>query len=114
MADLLRSCDELQAYTLSDRATFDQLSERLDLGIEHQGDPTLRNVYALTLMRRRNARGYATAQKFAQWLLSERGGRVVESFTIHGHRESFWLLIGIFRPAPQFFTSARNPCSSNP
>ncbi len=106
MADLLRSCDELQAYTLSDRATFDQLSERLDLGIEHQGDPTLRNVYALTLMRRRNARGYATAQKFAQWLLSERGRRVVESFTIHGHREFFWMLIGIFRPASVFFVAA--------
>ncbi len=91
MAHLLRSCEELQAYTLSDRATFDQLSKHLSLVIEYQGDPTLRNVYALTLMRPRNARGYGNAQKFARWLLSDRGRRVVESFTIHGHREFFWI-----------------------
>jgi tungstate transport system substrate-binding protein len=87
MAHLLRSCDELQAYTLSDRATFDQLSNGLNLVIEYQGDPALRNVYAVTLMRRRNA----NAEEFAQWLLSERGRHVVESFTIHGRREFFWI-----------------------
>jgi tungstate transport system substrate-binding protein len=87
MAHLLRSCEELQAYTLSDRATFDQLSKSLSLVIEYQGDPTLRNVYAVTVMRRRNA----NAKEFAQWLLSERGRHVVESFTIHGRREFFWM-----------------------
>ena len=91
MAHLLRSSEELQANTLSDRATFDQLSEHMDLIIEYQGDPTLRNVYALTLMRPRNARGYANAQKFEQWLLSARGRRIIELFTIHGHREFFWI-----------------------
>lgn len=87
MANLLRSSDALQAYALADRATFDQLSQRVSLVILYQGDPTLRNVYAVTLIRPRNA----NAKKFAQWLLSERGRRVVESFTIHGHREFFWI-----------------------
>lgn len=90
MAYLLRSADELQAYALSDRATYDALAPKLKNVILLDGDPFLRNVYALTLMRGRPGTDYAHAQRFAAWLLAD-GRRVVESFRIRGHREFFWI-----------------------
>jgi tungstate transport system substrate-binding protein len=92
MAYLLRSADELQAYALSDRATYDALAPKLKNVILFGGDPLLRNVYALTLMgkRRRPGTDYAHAQRFAAWLLTH-GRPVVESFRIRGHREFFWI-----------------------
>jgi tungstate transport system substrate-binding protein len=92
MAYLLRSADELQAYVLSDRATFDALAPKLKNEILFGGDPLLRNVYALTLMHAGKGAGteHAHAERFAAWLLTE-GRRVVESFRIRGHREFFWI-----------------------
>jgi len=90
MAYLLRSADELQAYALSDRATYDALAPRLKNVVLFAGDPLMRNVYALTLMRKRAVDDHGNAQRFARWLLTD-GRRVVESFRIRGHREFFWI-----------------------
>jgi len=92
MAYLLRSADELQAYALSDRATYDALAPKLKNVILFSGDPLLRNVYALTLMRERKGlvTDYAHTERFANWLLTD-GRPVVESFRIRGHPEFFWI-----------------------
>jgi tungstate transport system substrate-binding protein len=90
MAYLLRSADELQAYALSDRATYDALAPNLKNVILFGGDPLLRNVYAVTLMRKRAGVHYACDQRFAAWLLTN-GRPVVESFRVRGHREFFWI-----------------------
>lgn len=87
MAHLLRSADKLQAYALSDRATFDQLAPTLHLKILFAGDPILRNVYAVTLTRNANQE----ARTLAMWILSPEGRRLVESFRIRGKRELFWI-----------------------
>jgi tungstate transport system substrate-binding protein len=91
MAHLLRSADELQAYALSDRATFDQLAPSLHIGVVFAGDPTLRNTYAVMLMRRPDSDEHRNAKTFARWLLSPEGRHVVESFRIRGHRELHWM-----------------------
>ena len=91
MDQLLRSADELQAYTLTDRATFDNLAPNLHLSILFSGDPALRNVYAIILMRRPDSDEHRNARTFAHWLLSSEGRRVVESFRIRGHRELHWI-----------------------
>lgn len=91
MAQLLRSADELQGYALSDRATYDGLAPTLRLEILYAGDPTLRNLYAVTLMRRPNSEEYRNARTFVDWLLSADGRRLVESFEIAGRRELHWI-----------------------
>jgi tungstate transport system substrate-binding protein len=91
MDQLLRSADELQAYTLTDRATFDNLAPSLHLSILFSGDPALRNVYAIILMRRPDSDEHRNARTFAHWLLSSEGRRVVESFRIRGHQELHWI-----------------------
>jgi tungstate transport system substrate-binding protein len=93
MAQLLRSADEVRGYTLSDRATFDRLSGAVDLEVVDEGDPVLRNVYAITLMRpgRDHREAHADAARFAHWILSASGRRVVEAFRIAGRQEFFWI-----------------------
>jgi len=91
MAHLLRPADELEAYALTDRATFDALAPSLQLRIVFTGDPALRNVYAVTLMRRPDSDEYRGARIFARWLLSPEARRIVESFRIRGHQELHWI-----------------------
>jgi len=81
MAQLLRSASELRAYTLSDRATFDQLSRSIDLALLYSGDPALRNVYALTVVKGAHERD--NARRFASWLLRGRGRDLIAGYRIH-------------------------------
>jgi len=94
MAYLLRSADKLQAYTLTDRATYDRLAASLHLRILMSGDPRMRNTYAVMLMRRPASDEHANARIFAQWLLSPAARHLVESFRIAGRQEFHWIDIG--------------------
>lgn len=86
MPALLRSSSELRAYTLSDRATFEQLADTLQLRILFAGDPFLRNIYALTLPRPSGRAESENAAGFAEWLLHGRGHALLESYEIKGKR----------------------------
>jgi len=81
MPALLRSSSELQAYTLSDRATFDQLASSLRIRLLFEGDPFLRNVYSVMLIS-----SDPNAARFVEWLLRGRGRSLLEKFEIKGHR----------------------------
>jgi tungstate transport system substrate-binding protein len=81
MAGLLRSANGMRAYTLTDRATFDQLSGTLQLRVLFDGDPFLRNVYAVTLVK-----PSADAERFVAWLLHGRGHTLLERYQIKGKR----------------------------
>jgi tungstate transport system substrate-binding protein len=90
MLQLLLSANELAAYTLSDRATFDRLSHKLGLEVVFGGDPALKNVYSVTLLRpvrSTRPRELEDAQRFAQWLLSARGRDVIIHYQINGRHE---------------------------
>jgi tungstate transport system substrate-binding protein len=90
MAHLLRSAGELQAYALTDRATFDRVGGSTGLRPLFSGDPQLRNVYAITVTGADQGQA-AQAQAFCRWLLEGRGMKVIQDFRIRGSRE-FWLL----------------------
>lgn len=66
MADALRLASQRGAYILADRATWEVLREQLQLAAVHEGDPMLRNRYAVMLVA--NARNRAGAATFAAWL----------------------------------------------
>ena len=82
MAALLRSSSEMSAYTLSDRATFEQLQDDLQLRLLYAGDPFLRNVYAVILVRPSGA----NAKRFVDWLLQGRGHSLLDNYQIKGKR----------------------------
>jgi tungstate transport system substrate-binding protein len=91
MAYLLRSADTMQAYALTDRATYDRLAPSLHLAVLFAGDPVLRNIYAVILMRRPDSEEHRNARKLASWILSPDGRRTVESFRIRGRQELHWI-----------------------
>jgi tungstate transport system substrate-binding protein len=91
MAHLLRSASELQAYALTDRATYDRLADTLGIRILFSNDPALRNTYAVILMRRSDSAEHRNARRLADWILSSDGKRVVESFRIAGRQEFHWI-----------------------
>ena len=91
MAHLLRSADELQAYALTDRATFDELAPSLHLAVLLADDPALRNVYSVIVTRGADSEAHRNARAFAHWLLSTEGRRIIESFRIRGRRELHWM-----------------------
>jgi len=82
MAALLRSASEMKCYTLSDRATFDQLSDALQLKLLFAGDSFLRNTYGVILMKPSSAE----AERFVEWLLHGRGHVLLEAYAIKGNR----------------------------
>ena len=86
MPALLRSSSELQAYTLSDRGTFEQLAPSLRLRLLYAGDPFLRNVYSVMLIS-----ADPNAARFVDWLLHGRGHSLIEKYEIKGKR-AFHLL----------------------
>jgi tungstate transport system substrate-binding protein len=86
MAALLRSADEMEAYVLSDRATFAQHAPALRLAILFSGDRELRNVYAVTLPRAPESPQHRNARLFVEWLLQGRGRALVRDFEVRGQR----------------------------
>ena len=85
MSALLRSARELDAYTLTDRATFLQVGDRRTQRVVLDRDPMFRNVYSVILPRQgtstENAQG---ARRFAEWLISESGQKSIAAFRIRG------------------------------
>lgn len=79
MALALRHADEINAYTLSDDATFRQLQPRLGLVAFTLADPRLLNTYAV-IRPQSNAR----AEILADWLLNGGGRERIAEFQIEG------------------------------
>lgn len=84
MPALLRSSSEVRAYTLSDRATFEQLAGELQLKLLFAGDPFLRNIYGVILPRPTGRPEAANAEVFVDWLLHGRGHSLLEGYKIKG------------------------------
>jgi ABC-type tungstate transport system permease subunit len=84
MGDTLRIASETDAYTLSDRATFDQLSSRLASRVVCSGDPALLNTYAVIADP-----SDAVGLRFARWLSGEAGREAVTDLIRRGQLRGF-------------------------
>ncbi len=82
MAPTLRIAHERAAYTLTDRATFMQLSPSLALQLLFQGDAALLNTYAVVMAPGTPAAGEAS--RFVTWIADGDGRSAIASFTISG------------------------------
>ncbi len=82
MAQTLRLASERQAYTLSDRGTFLAHRERLELALLAEGDPLLRNEYAVILLdpKQHPQLQHAAARRFADFLVAPQTQRVIARF----------------------------------
>jgi tungstate transport system substrate-binding protein len=94
MGDVLDMCEEMNAYTLSDDATYYQ---RVDVGIiphmaiTYSGDPMLFNQYSVIPV---NATmhphiNHALVMAFKDWITSQEGQELIASYEKFGHQLFF-------------------------
>jgi len=84
MGATLRVASEMEAYTLTDRGSFEQLAPRLGLVEIYSGDARLLNTYAV-LAASANPEGSA----FAAWLAEGGGRRELERLIASGDLRGF-------------------------
>lgn len=73
MGDVLNMASEMQAYTLSDRATYLSMRDNLDLKVVVEGDESLFNQYGVIAINPEKHSGVNQdgAAAFVEWILSD-------------------------------------------
>jgi tungstate transport system substrate-binding protein len=91
MGPSLNMAAELNAYILSDRATWVNFRGKRELAILFAGDPSLFNPYSSILVNPSKHPDIkaADARIWHDWLTSDRGRRAIESFAIDGKQMFF-------------------------
>ncbi|WP_407943443.1 substrate-binding domain-containing protein [Methylobacterium sp. EM32] len=91
MGPTLNAAAAMDAYTLTDRATWASFKNRQTLVILVQGDPALFNPYGSILVNpAKNPQIHAADAKiWHEWLTSERGRAAIASFKINGEQLFF-------------------------
>lgn len=91
MGPTLNTAAGLNAYTLTDRATWANFKNRQELEIMVEGDPALFNPYGSILVN--PAKGphikAADARAWHEWLTSDKGRAAISSFKIAGEQLFF-------------------------
>ena len=84
MGGTLRVANEKSAYTLSDRATFEQFRSGLRLKVLYQGGSALLNTYAVFLRPGLEGHERDAASALADWLADGAGRRQIAGFVANG------------------------------
>lgn len=89
MAQTLRMASEKRGYTLADRGTFLAQRDSLALQIVHEGDPRLRNQYAvITINPEKHPHvNVHAARKFRDFLLSNEAQQTIRLFGVAQYGE---------------------------
>ncbi|MDD3023951.1 MAG: substrate-binding domain-containing protein, partial [Syntrophomonadaceae bacterium] len=93
MADTFRLADEKRAYTLIDRATYLALKDKYQLEIVFEGDKELFNPYGVIPLNPAKFPhvDYEGATKFAEWLTSEKGQKMIGDFGKDKYGQSLFI-----------------------
>ena len=81
----------MDAYTISDRATWSNFGNKGNFKIHVEGDPALFNQYGVMLVNPKKCPSVNTegGQKFIDWLLSFKGKEAIANFQINGKQVFF-------------------------
>jgi len=82
MGDVLQMTNEMQGYTLTDRATYLAMQDTLDLGIVIEGDENLLNQYGVIAVNpeKNEMINHEGANTFITWLLSDETQALIGEF----------------------------------
>ncbi len=88
MGATLMMADEKQAYVLSDRGTYLAFKDKIELVPLHQGDPALRNPYAIIAVNpaRWQHVNDLDAMLLIGWVTSPEGQTIIGDFRLGGER----------------------------
>ena len=95
MGRVLQMADELNAYTISDRATWLVLRSKLSLKLLFEGDPELHNIYSIIAVNPSRYPGinYMGAMSLIAWLTSVDGQNKIRKFKFDGQSLFFPIAI---------------------
>ncbi|HMK14953.1 MAG TPA: substrate-binding domain-containing protein [Burkholderiales bacterium] len=91
MGEVLTMAGELQAYTLSDRATYGAYRSKTGLDILVQGDPKMFNPYGVIAVNPKKYpdANYEGAMDFINWITSDEGQKRIAEFKVDGEQLFF-------------------------
>ena len=91
MGTVLLMASELEAYSLTDRATYYAMKDKLDLQLLVEGDARLFNPYGVIAVSPQKYPGinYDDAARFIAWLTSSEGQQAIGDFTVDGKQLFF-------------------------
>ena len=94
MGEVLTMAGHLDAYTLTDRATYGAYRARIGLDIVVEGDARMFNPYGVIAVNpaRYPDANFKGAMQFIEWLAGEEGRRAIAGFRVNGEQ--------LFFPAP--------------
>ncbi len=91
MGEVLNMAAELQAYTLTDRATYSSYRAKTGLVIAVEGDPRMFNPYGIIAVNpaRYKDINYKGAMQLVEWITSDEGQKAIAGFKVDGQQLFF-------------------------
>jgi tungstate transport system substrate-binding protein len=91
MGEVLTMAAELQAYTLTDRATYIAYRQKTGLAIAVEGDPKMFNPYGIIAVNPAKYKdiNYKGAMQLIDWITSAAGQRRIAEFKVDGQQLFF-------------------------
>ena len=89
MGESLKVASEKQAYILTDRATYLNLKDSLDLVPLVEGDKALYNQYGVLVVT--GANNEAGGQAFSDWIVSPAGQAVIETYGVEKYGQPLFI-----------------------
>ncbi len=91
MGEVLNMAAEMQAYTLTDRATYGAYRAKTGLVVAVEGDPKMFNPYGIIAVNpaRHKSVNYKGAMQLIDWITSEEGQQKIAGFKVDGQQLFF-------------------------
>jgi tungstate transport system substrate-binding protein len=91
MGEVLTMAAEMQAYTLTDRATYGAYRAKTGLMIVTEGDPKMFNPYGIISVNpaKYQTINYKGAMQLIEWMTSREGQKMIAAFKVDGQQLFF-------------------------
>jgi tungstate transport system substrate-binding protein len=91
MGEVLNMAAEMQAYTLTDRATYGAYRAKTGLVVAVEGDPKMFNPYGIIAVNpaRHKAVNYKGAMQLIDWITSDEGQKKIAGYKVEGEQLFF-------------------------
>ena len=92
MGAVLQMADVKKAYTLTDRATYLSMKDKLELAILVQNDKKLYNQYSLIRLNydKLGIKNKEEADKFIEWMTSDKALEMIKNFGVEKYGDSLF------------------------
>ncbi|KXG77584.1 substrate-binding domain-containing protein [Thermotalea metallivorans] len=93
MGETILIANEMLGYTLSDRATYLSMRDKIDLQIVVEGDSKLYNQYGIIAVNpdKNDRINHEGAQQLIRWILSEKGQKLIGAFGKDSYGQSLFI-----------------------